>query len=83
MELVCKLNKQTNKQTNGTKPLNWVVLVHAFNPSIQEAETFTAQSWKLAWCTERVPGQSKLHRETLSLKKKKKKKKERKEKRKN
>ena len=56
----------------------WVVLANAFNPRIQETETFTAQSWKLAWCTVRVPGKPKLHSEILSLKKEGKKKKDRK-----
>ena len=56
------------------------VVVHAFNPSIQEAETGISVSLRPAWSTESVPGQSpKLHRETLSRKtNKKEKKKERK-----
>ena len=60
----------------------WVVLANAFNPRIQETETFTAQSWKLAWCTVRVPGKPKLHSEILSLKKKEGKKKKDRKKRK-
>ena len=62
----------------------WVVLANAFNPRIQETETFTAQSRKLAWCTVRVPGKPKLHSEILSLKKNKERKRkiERKEKKK-
>ena len=39
-------------------------VVHAFNPSTLEAEA--SGSLRPAWSTEWVPGQSRLHRETLS-----------------
>jgi hypothetical protein len=42
----------------------WVVVAHAFNASIWEAET-----GRSAWSTKWVPGQPGLHRETLSLNK--------------
>jgi hypothetical protein len=50
------------------------VVVHAFNPSTQEAEAGGFLSLRPVWSTEWVPGQPRLHRETLSQKKKKKKK---------
>ena len=43
-------------------------MVHAFNPSIWEAETDGFLSSRQAWSTELVPGQPRLHRETLSQK---------------
>jgi hypothetical protein len=44
------------------------VVVHAFNPSTQEAEAGGFLSSRPAWSTEQVPGQPGLHRETLSQK---------------
>ena len=41
-----------------------------FNPSIWEAEAGRSLSLRLAWSTERGPGQPGLHRETLSHKQK-------------
>jgi hypothetical protein len=43
-------------------------MVHAFNPSIWEAETDGFLSSRQAWSTELVPGQPRLHRETMSQK---------------
>ena len=51
------------------------MVVHAFNPSIWEAEAGRFLSSRLAWSTEWVPGQPELHRETLSRKTKQNKKK--------
>jgi hypothetical protein len=53
----------------------WAVVAHAFNPSTWEAEIGGFLSLRPAWSTEWVPGQPRLHRETLSQKKKRKKKK--------
>jgi hypothetical protein len=44
--------------------------VHAFNPSTWEAEAGEFLSSRPAWSTEWVPGQPRLHRETLSQKNK-------------
>jgi hypothetical protein len=54
------------------KLFNRAVVLHAFNPSTWEAEAggFLTRS---AWSTELVPGQPRLHRETLSQKNNKKK----------
>jgi hypothetical protein len=41
-------------------------VAHAFNPSTWEAETGGFLSSRPAWSTEWVPGQPRLHRETLS-----------------
>jgi hypothetical protein len=46
---------------------SWAV-VHAFNPSTQEAEAGGFLSLKLAWSTKWVPGQPELYSETLSRK---------------
>jgi hypothetical protein len=43
-----------------------VVVAHAFNPSIWEAEAGEFLSSRPAWSTEWVPGQPGLHREILS-----------------
>ena len=55
--------------------LHWVV-AHTFNPGIQEAEAKAeagrSLSLRSAWSTEKVPGQSGLHGETLSCKPQKK-----------
>jgi hypothetical protein len=48
-----------------------VMLGHTFNSSTQEEQTGLFLSLRLAWSTEQVPGQPRLHRETLSQKKKK------------
>ena len=54
-------------------------MVHAFNPSTQEAEAGGSQNLGPAWSTELVLGQPELlHRETLCQKKKKKKKRKKK-----
>jgi hypothetical protein len=50
------------------------MVVHTFNPNIQEAEAGGFLSLRPAWSTKWVPGQPGLYRETLSKKKKKKKK---------
>jgi hypothetical protein len=50
------------------------MVVHAFNPSTQEAEADGFLSSRPAWSTKRVPGQPGVYRETLSRKTKKKKK---------
>jgi hypothetical protein len=42
------------------------VVAHSFNPSTWEAEAGGSLSSKPAWSTKRVPGQPRLHRETLS-----------------
>jgi hypothetical protein len=42
------------------------VVAHAFNPSTWEAEAGKFLSSRPAWSTKRVPGQSGLHRETMS-----------------
>jgi hypothetical protein len=47
------------------------VVVHAFNPSIWEAEGGRFLSLRTAWSTKCVPGQPGLYREALSLKSKK------------
>jgi hypothetical protein len=47
------------------------VVVHAFNPSTQEAEAGRFLNSRPAWSTKWVPGQPGLHRETLSLEEKK------------
>jgi hypothetical protein len=44
------------------------MVVHAFNPSTWEAEAGRFLSLRLAWSSERSPGQPGLHRETLSQK---------------
>jgi hypothetical protein len=44
------------------------VVVHAFNPSIWEAEAGRFLSSRPAWSTEWVPGQPGLYRKTLSQK---------------
>jgi hypothetical protein len=44
------------------------VVVHAFNPSTQEAEAGGFLSLRPAWSTKGVPGQPGLYRETLSQK---------------
>ena len=59
-----------------------VVVAHTFNPSTREAEAGGSLSSRPAWSTELVPGQPRLHRETLSQKPKKKKKKKKKRKKK-
>jgi hypothetical protein len=46
------------------------VVAHAFNPSTWEAEAGGFLSSRPAWSTEWVPGQPRLHRETLSGKNK-------------
>jgi hypothetical protein len=46
--------------------LYWAVVVHTFNSSTQEAGTSESLSLRPAWSTERVPGQQRLHRETMS-----------------
>ena len=48
------------------------VVAYAFNPCTWEAEAGGSLSSRPAWSTEWVPGQPRLHRETLSQKKKKK-----------
>jgi hypothetical protein len=53
-------NKDKNKSNSQA------VVVHAFNPSIWEAEAGGSLSSRPAWSTEWVPGQPGLHRETLS-----------------
>jgi hypothetical protein len=50
------------------------VVAHAFNPSTWEAEAGEFLSLRPAWSTEWVPGQPRVHRETLSWKKKNRKK---------
>jgi hypothetical protein len=50
--------------------MSWAVVAHAFNPSTWEAEAGGFLSSRPAWSTEWVPGQSGLHRETLSWKQK-------------
>ena len=45
------------------------LLAYTFNLSTPEAEASGSLSSRPAWSTERVPGQSGLHRETLSQKK--------------
>jgi hypothetical protein len=47
------------------------VLAHTFNPGTWEAEAGEFLSSRPAWCTEWVPGQLGLKRETLSQKNKK------------
>jgi hypothetical protein len=44
--------------------------VRTFNPGISEAEAVRSMSLKTAWSIELVPGQPKLHRETLFQEKK-------------
>jgi hypothetical protein len=46
-----------------------VVVAHAFNPSIQEAEAGGSLRLRTAWSTEQVPGQPGLYRETLCVSK--------------
>jgi hypothetical protein len=50
------------------------MVVHAFNPSTQEAEAGGFLSSRPSWSTKWVPGQPGLYRETLFRKTKKKKK---------
>jgi hypothetical protein len=50
------------------------VVVHAFNPSTQEAEAGGFFSLRPAWSTQWVPGESGLHRENPVSKKQEKKK---------
>ena len=59
------------------------MVAHAFNPSTPEAEAGRYLSSRPAWSTKRVPGQPRLHRETLSRKNKPKKKKKKQTKKKN
>jgi hypothetical protein len=42
------------------------VVAHAFNPFTREAEAGGFLSSRPAWCTEWVPGQPGLYRETIS-----------------
>ena len=42
------------------------MMVYNFNPSIQQEEEGGSLSLKAAWSTGRVPGWSRLHRETLT-----------------
>jgi hypothetical protein len=49
-----------------------VVLVHAYNPSIQEAEAGKSLSSRPAWSTERVPGQQRYKEKPGCEKEKKK-----------
>jgi hypothetical protein len=44
------------------------VVMHTFNPSTWEAEAGGSLSSRPAWSTKWVPGQPRLHRETLSQK---------------
>ena len=44
--------------------------MRTFNPGISEAEAVRSMSLKTAWSIELVPGQPKLHRETLFQEKK-------------
>ena len=44
---------------------SWAVASHAFDPSTPEADKISVSS-RPAWATEPVPGQPRLHRETLS-----------------
>ena len=44
------------------------MVAHAFNPSTEEAKAEGALSSRPAWSTKQVPGQPRLHRETLSHK---------------
>ena len=41
-------------------------MAHTFNPSTQEAEAGGSLSLRSTWSKERVPGQPRIHRETLS-----------------
>ena len=52
------------------------VVMHAFNPSTQEAEAGRFLGSRPAWSTKWIPGQPGLHKETLSRKKEKEKEKE-------
>jgi hypothetical protein len=60
-----KTNKQTKNPNNNKNQKHpnksQAVVVHTFNPSTWEPEAH-----RPAWSTERVPGQSMLHKETLS-----------------
>lgn len=48
------------------RPLSsWVVVEHAFNLNTWESEEGKSLSLRPIWSTEEVPGQSRLHRETL------------------
>jgi hypothetical protein len=58
----------------------WAVVAHTFNPGSWEAETGRFLSSRPAWSTELVPGQPRVHRETLSRKQKQKRKKKEKKK---
>ena len=49
--------------------LNLGVVAHAFSPSTWEAEAGEFLSLRPAWSTVWVPGQPRLHRETLTQKK--------------
>jgi hypothetical protein len=53
-----------------TTSFSQAVVVHAFNPSTREAEAEAGGflSSRPAWSTKWVPGQTELHRETLSQK---------------
>lgn len=44
------------------------ILAHAFNPSLWEAEAGGSLNARLAWSTDVVPGQPRLHSETLPQK---------------
>ena len=48
---------------------SWVVVAHTFNHSTWEAEADGSLSLRPAWSTERVPGLSEIHKETVSQKK--------------
>jgi hypothetical protein len=43
----------------------WAVVRYAFNPSTQEERQAELLSLRPSWSTEPVPGQPRLHRETL------------------
>ena len=60
------VKKKKKKKSSLKASLSRAVVAHAFNPSTWEAEAGKFLSSRPAWSTKRVPGQSGLHRETMS-----------------
>jgi hypothetical protein len=67
-----KTGKEIVIESCNNPKVSRAVVAHAFNLSAWEAESGRFLSSGPAWSTEWIPGQSGLHKETLSWKKKKK-----------
>ena len=63
-EFKATLDYRENPRTD--RESSWVMVVHAFNPSTRAVGYISCRP---AWSTDLVPGQPRLHKETLSRKK--------------